>query len=78
MQAESVTVLDKQLKCQHCGNETLFPEEVAILFSSNMRNNHVACFVCAACTHIHLFKGEQQFYHALLPISPSRTLADNK
>jgi|GEM_PF-531046 len=53
------TVLDKALICQHCGNETFIMEESVIHFRGEISNRAATVFICANCTHVHWFMGEQ-------------------
>lgn len=53
------TVLGKQLVCNHCGNDTFIMEESVIHFRGELSNRAATVFICANCTHIHWFMGEQ-------------------
>ncbi|MBA3829603.1 MAG: hypothetical protein H0X33_11750 [Taibaiella sp.] len=50
------TVKDKQLTCQHCGNDQFFKHKSIIYFLGELMNGKSTCFICSKCTHMHWFK----------------------
>ena len=52
---QQISVKDKALSCQHCGNDLFYVKYPSIFFSGYGMNTRVTCFICSECTHMHWF-----------------------
>jgi uncharacterized protein with PIN domain len=62
---QPIEILGKELRCPVCNNHLFFTRQaqlntaIASFFNLDWANRSATCFVCAKCTHISWFLGEE-------------------
>lgn len=65
LEPQTIEVKGRELRCPVCNNPNFWTRQaqlntaVATFFSLDWANRSATCFVCAECTHISWFLGEQ-------------------